>query len=79
MEKIRSKFEKIGARVRAHTSPVMFDPVRVDIRTDGQGEYFELEHADDVHVRVLDSRPTRDMVLRGWISGTGAGRRNLGP
>src|SRR5688500_6643349 len=53
---LETKFEKMGARVKVVSLPARLaqDPVRIDVRRDKRGEYFDVRHRSDVHVDVLD-------------------------
>jgi hypothetical protein len=55
MGELNDKFEKIGARVKVVVDPLA--ALRIDVRRDRQGEFFELRHDADTKVRVLDARP----------------------
>jgi hypothetical protein len=55
MADIETKFVKIGARVKVTQDPLA--SLRIDIRTDERGEYFDLRHGTDTQVSVLDVRP----------------------
>jgi len=65
---VECAFQKIGARVRIEAQDGFFarqgSRVALNIRRDQKGEYFELQHDDQVMVRVLDTRPDdRHLVL----------------
>lgn len=74
---IHSKFEKMGARVKVRLlagnerrrvgrwGGMVQDtgPVRVDVRSDGKGEYFDLCHREGVVVDVVDVRPADRHLL----------------
>jgi hypothetical protein len=85
---INDKFEKMGARVKVTRVPshlmgrapadrggrVLPDPmrVRIDIRKDGDGEYFDVRHRTDVRVDVVDVRPKdRHLLLMARAPGHG--------
>ena len=55
-EFLETKFEKMGARVKVMSLPDRLSPgpVRIDVRRDRRGEYFDVRHRSDVHVDVLD-------------------------
>jgi hypothetical protein len=88
-EVMESKFAKLGARlkvhevksVRRHTAgrflrPLLAEgaPLRVDVREDGQGEYFHLDRRQDVSVKVVDVRPAdRHLLLVARIPQDGDG------
>jgi hypothetical protein len=55
MADIENKFVKIGARVKVTVDPLA--TLRIDIRTDERGEFFDLRHGTDTQVNVLDIRP----------------------
>src|SRR3712207_3525581 len=54
-DSIETKFEKMGARVKVTVDRLA--ALRVDVRRDAEGEYFDLRRPRDVDVRVLDVRP----------------------
>ena len=72
---IQDKFEKMGARVKVGRAPDFArprvrgigqagdQPIRIDIRHDEAGEYFDLRHGRDVEVRVVDVRPSDRHLL----------------
>src|SRR5688500_10973083 len=53
---LETKFEKMGARVKVMSLPAHLaqGAVRIDVRRDKGGEYFDVRHRSDVHVDVLD-------------------------
>ena len=55
---LETKFEKMGARVKVMSLPARLaqDAVRIDVRRDKGGEYFDILHREDVSVHVLDVR-----------------------
>lgn len=55
-ELLETKFEKMGARVKVMSLPahLALGAVRIDVRRDKGGEYFDVRHRSDVHVDVLD-------------------------
>jgi hypothetical protein len=50
---IQNKFEKMGARVKLLLDPRLAE-VRVDVRHDGGGEYFDVRHGAGAQVNVVD-------------------------
>lgn len=63
MSEITGDFERIGARARLVEAPGRAD-LRIDVRTDGRGEFFELRVPEGRAVTVLDVRPAeRHLVL----------------
>ena len=55
MGEVNDKFEKIGARVKLTADPMA--TLRIDVRRDRKGEFFEVRHGTATRVRVLDVRP----------------------
>ena len=55
MGDVINKFEKMGARVKVTADPLA--NLRVDIRHDRLGEYFDVRHNTDTKIYVLDVRP----------------------
>ena len=49
---IENKFQKMGARVKVTRDRLT--PMRIDIRRDGAGEYFDVRHNRDIDVQVCD-------------------------
>src|SRR4051812_24759924 len=60
---LATKFEKMGARVYVTKQNLDVAPVRVDIRRDDLGEYFDVRHRSDVSVEVLDVRKSDRHLL----------------
>ena len=61
---LQTKFNKMGARVRMQTRRGMVQPIRIDVRSDRDGKYFDVQHRGDVSVHVSDVRPReRHLVL----------------
>jgi hypothetical protein len=79
---IHSKFQRMGARVKVNAaasrgrrpaSRLDGAPVRVDIRADDDGEFFDLRFRDDVSVEVVDVRPAdRHLLLLARVPGEDA-------
>src|SRR4051812_2560773 len=75
MGEVNDKFEKIGARVKLTVDPL--NTLRIDLRRDGQGEFFEVRHGTDTRVRVLDVRPhDAHLLLMASQDGSHGGRRS---
>ena len=55
MGDVENKFLKMGARVKVLADPLA--TLRIDIRRDKDGEYFELRHGTRTELNVLDVRP----------------------
>src|SRR5215213_7633544 len=55
MGDVENKFLKMGARAEILADPLA--TLRIDIRRDGDGEYFELRHGTGTRLQVLDVRP----------------------
>jgi hypothetical protein len=72
MGDVNDKFEKMGARVKVTVDRLA--TLRVDIRRDRVGEYFDLRHGADTDVHVLDVR-ARDAHLLLMASQQNAGER----
>lgn len=72
MGELNDKFQKIGARVKLMADPMA--ALRIDIRRDRQGEFFELRHGTATRVRVLDVRPhdAHLLLMAGPENGTGS-------
>src|SRR5215831_14024904 len=61
---MENKFDKMGARVKVKSLGPGTVPVRVDIRRDERGEYFDVRHRADVALEVLDvKRADRHLLL----------------
>jgi len=63
---LETKFETMGARVKVMALPARLAtwPVRVDVRRDKHGEYFDVRRRSDVTVDVLDvQRADRHLLL----------------
>jgi hypothetical protein len=66
---ICQKFERMGARVKVVTNPVGREShitapaIRLDVRRDAEGEFFELRHRKDVEVNVLEVVPRERHLL----------------
>jgi hypothetical protein len=65
---LEKKFEKMGARLKVNRFPAIsgrraIAPIRVDIRRDHRGEYFDVQHRPDVSVEVLDLKPAERHLL----------------
>jgi hypothetical protein len=66
---LETKFDKMGARVKvkvrtAAVSAATAVPIRVDIRRDNRGEYFDIHCREDVSLEVLDvKRADRHLLL----------------
>jgi len=64
---LETKFNKIGARVRTTTHRGMVQPIRIDIRRDLNGAYFDVRHRGDVRIHVPEVRPRdRHLVLTAY-------------
>lgn len=63
MNTVAGKFEEMGARVRL--SEIAWSPdLRIDVRSDRRGEFFDLRVPSDLTLQVLDVRPDdRHLVL----------------
>jgi len=71
---VQTEFGKMGARVKVKAGDA--GPIRVDVRRDNMGEYFEVRHGAEVAVRVLEVTPTdRHLVLRARMGAGRNGRR----
>src|SRR5687768_13902560 len=67
---MQEQFSKMGARVKVKPSVISHNgyPVRVDVRRDAAGEYFELRHGESVGMSVLEVTPgDRHLVLRARV------------
>src|SRR4051794_10809988 len=75
---IGEKFQAMGARVRIGVLDQqpqrrwngrrlrnLGEPVVVDVKRDARGEFFDVWHAPDVHVRILDVRRRDRHLLLG--------------
>ena len=72
-ELLMEKFERMGARVKAHEEPRQTDRVSVDVRRDRKGEYFDLKvrggaggnrrAEPGVRLDVIDVRPGERHLL----------------
>src|SRR6185436_5266879 len=64
-EFLETKFEKMGARVKVMSLPdrLFRGPVRIDVRRDKHGEYFDVRHRSDVRVDVIDVKPSDRHLL----------------
>ena len=62
---LSKKFGEIGARVAIGGEVSRRNPAGIDIKVDGQGEYFDIrvETNDEVDYQVLDSRPDMRHLL----------------
>lgn len=85
---IESAFEKLGVRVKVHESPAPRklgngrgaarfisgrEPFRINVLTDGRGEYFVLERRSDVRVELADVRRSdRHLLLLAHLRRDGA-------
>lgn len=57
-------FERVGARVKIHEVKRAAAPIRVDVRRDRRGEYFDVTTRSDVGLRVIDVAPSvRHLLL----------------
>ena len=71
-EQIRTEFLRAGARVNIRqlnfqTSSRFQRPMRIDIRPDEFGEYFDIQVASDVGLAALDIAPRdRHLLLAAW-------------
>jgi hypothetical protein len=60
---MEAEFRKMGARVKVKTNDRV--AIRVDVRRDHVGEYFEVRHRPGVRVSVPDVTPwDRHLLLR---------------
>ncbi len=61
---LEEKFRRMGARLRAHAEKGV-GRVRVDVKRDGEGEYFDLavDPASRVWVDAVDVRPRERHLL----------------
>jgi hypothetical protein len=71
-EPIRTGFLRAGARLSirqldAQTSSRFQRPMRIDIRLDEMGEYFDIQAASDVGLAAIDVQPRdRHLLLAAW-------------
>ncbi|MEK6283054.1 MAG: hypothetical protein AABN95_22080 [Acidobacteriota bacterium] len=58
-------FERMGARVKFHETVSRSRPAGIDIRSDRQGEYFDIgvEPTDLVEYQVIDIQPRQKHLL----------------
>ena len=61
---VKEKFEKIGARAKVRVNDLWRRNVTVDIRRDGQGEFFDIIlNNKDIEMHVLDAQPVDRHLL----------------
>jgi hypothetical protein len=75
---IQQAFERIGARVKVTASPDdASNPIRLNVRRDECGEFFDLRPSVDAQPRILDYSPRDSHLLLVANSGGRWGREQL--
>jgi hypothetical protein len=81
--RLRLRTVPVGGRIRERVTPwarrmtsIPAPPVRLDVRRDGSGEYFELTHRHDVDVSIADVRPADRHLLLVAHTPDAEGRRH---
>src|SRR5262245_12465333 len=64
-ETITKSFERMGARVRLHELRRAVAPIRIDVRRDRRGEYFDVAKRFGVTISIIDVKPdARHLLLQ---------------